>query len=1557
MLPLLLFLLLAQTFALDVQVASTCPAGYVEVASLYSTTNSHLGAPGYYGNKLCVRSDFLKRAGIKPVSELSSNESAVLYTYKQNNTHVSFSYLPNYALYFSCPVSVALRSSCEENETCLLELYKTSNSHVATCENNLPYKLCIRYEAEMNRGTCECAGYEWIERNACCNENSTIAGVSKRSLSFGFDFDDEADALYSYGRITKLSSNCGISTGTEGKSIKLYSCSAGGRDLSYSEPFTLTLWVLPTYLEKNERTMSIYSGNSELISLNITPEKKAIFCFNSACCELNIKTGYWNFLAFTFNGSTLRCYSNMQEEKSVSSSSSGIAKVNLTLSSERNYVYLDELFLFSRLLSRAELIEMLRQGKKTISSLQYISFDECPNETSSFAKDYSPNNNSLELYNVLSTTGFEGCGIRTNSSSDSYFEGVYVGNDGTALARIKFHSCNAELCYLLGFGNIGNFYGLGIKRVGSIHKLLAITGNSYEIINTNLTLADNAWHLTGVSFNSSALRIFVDKWLVFEKDASVSGALSGGFYVNASFDDVEILNFSISSEQEFRALGEGIFRYACLFGQEKECSSVTCESFNNYYCISYWGRVGDASDYCEDACLSDNGVWLGLGDELNCCNPGKPESFCVISNGEAKQCWKGVLYSCSYWCDALRFGCSPELDNDCIATGNCSDYECECKLGNNIPCKSDEECLSGNCVAYAYAPAPQYQGNMSSGGEPIPSYAGVCCAPGDCAYDSNGDGFIDKCAKNDSMLVDADFDGDVDYCLNGVWYECKEYQGMLAVNCSCISGGFAVDLNGDLIPDTCRSSADDLSCGVVCDIDSNLENLEIIDKNKLCSPLAGVCAKLWENVSFSGNTSLYCVSLNLSTPCDEELSCLFSIEKNSTCELLYLNTSELISPLTLPDINQTQADGIWSCETPSSGPFYLFIFAKVDENSLYWINMSCNDCYFNISVNGVEQYFGNESKIRVRLGKGINAILIFVNRSSGSFSASFGFNTTWAKGKFITYPDEKHACVFPNFTYGRNFVHLACTSKAVPYSCGFQKAPVLISAEIERIEVPRAIPEQSFASKVYLKNTGNLKALFTVNFSIVNESSILFTASKSFFVEPNSTKSFEFSFTPLCNWVKPTWITKRNYTELEVRAGFNFSSFESNSSLAFLELYQCFSSENCSNCCPSQNFWCLSKNCNCSYGVCCNIGEHFENGACCALSDRCCLSDVDCGSGYYCENNTPGIDFINQSFACRAKKDFGFACYESRECLSEWCGSGFCTLKEPPKLVELYECHPLNNEICDYEAYGEGVKGCSNSSSCSSGYYCYLPYHQCIACPKGNDDAAKDGYCPDVACYGLDKDCCLSDDDCEQGYCELNTCKTCKEGKDFYCPSEKCLGIDEDCCLSDEDCMQGERCVNNVCIGNLGDTCISDADCSQGMICKDNKCVIADFLILDKNYLELKLGEERRISVVVVSPVAEDGNYIIKTLPPWADVEGREAISFWLGKNDVRKFELRVRGLEVGEYSIPVLVASERYKDIFVQEYIVLKVLPKQVKQFKSAPWFNGLALLALAAFIVKTYK
>jgi len=117
----------------------SCPSGYFCLFSLYSTSNSHAGACGYYTYSLCCDEIF---SYVNQTCNAST--SAILSFYKQNNTHVG---KPDYydwklcAGYSTYPLECTIRQGpCYDDETCLISLYNTTNSHVANCSyynNNL----------------------------------------------------------------------------------------------------------------------------------------------------------------------------------------------------------------------------------------------------------------------------------------------------------------------------------------------------------------------------------------------------------------------------------------------------------------------------------------------------------------------------------------------------------------------------------------------------------------------------------------------------------------------------------------------------------------------------------------------------------------------------------------------------------------------------------------------------------------------------------------------------------------------------------------------------------------------------------------------------------------------------------------------------------------------------------------------------------------------------------------------------------------------------------------------------------------------------------------------------------------------------------------------------------------------------------------------------------------------------------------------------------------------------------------------------------------------------
>jgi len=136
-------------YSLDCKIVTgSCPSGYSCLFSLYSTSNSHAGACGYYTYSVCCDEIFSYMN-----QTCNSSTSAILSFYQQNNTHVAEpNYYNNWKLcagYSTYPLECTIRQGpCYDDETCLVSLYNTVNSHVANCSyyNN---SLCCKKLSDL----------------------------------------------------------------------------------------------------------------------------------------------------------------------------------------------------------------------------------------------------------------------------------------------------------------------------------------------------------------------------------------------------------------------------------------------------------------------------------------------------------------------------------------------------------------------------------------------------------------------------------------------------------------------------------------------------------------------------------------------------------------------------------------------------------------------------------------------------------------------------------------------------------------------------------------------------------------------------------------------------------------------------------------------------------------------------------------------------------------------------------------------------------------------------------------------------------------------------------------------------------------------------------------------------------------------------------------------------------------------------------------------------------------------------------------------------------------
>jgi len=649
-----------------------------------------------------------------------------------------------------------------------------------------------------------------------------------------------------------------------------------------------------------------------------------------------IVNGKWQFVVITRNFATrnLTSYYNGNLEATYQYTTDtnkwpSVSTYDMTIGD--GYVYnfggvIDEVMLWNKTLSPDEVLMLYRSFPQKVQEdvIGYWNFDEgsgtVVKDTSSYGVDGSFYSDPQWTTNAKSGTALDFDGDASPNgdyisfpSNPSNFN-INIGTTQTMSMWVKPGEANQTGYYFWKEGGcIG--WSMYIESDGDFGCTLNVGNNTctgyqtYTAVTQNTNHIDGNWHHVAcvVDRPNNNMTLYVDGELAASSNVdntllSNAGSLRIGTQwnnanpYNGSIDEVVVYDDKLSYDEINYIYNLGKWnKFACDNGAKTYCKSgdectknVLDSGIANYCLNGYFTDYRQAVDTCPTACTDQGGEWLGGGSYKNCCISSQ-ELWCNETVGVDTLCYGGLTYQCDFWCDILGnvqgsspYTCTNEADGDCTSSQTCTTQNtCECFKSQGTTCTQNSECSTNNCLPYVSESISE-----PSLGHMWPGAAGsVCCPQSWCGYEGlNPPNTIDSCAVNTSTSIDADKDGDLDYCLDGQWKECKTYTSVSgkANECGCLGAGITINKSGTW---ECRVPPinlvyDGLSCGTACDSDSDLSNVEIVDGNGQCVEPDLSCSNILTQSSWTGNASLIAATVETHCPCSEDATCTFSVESN-----------------------------------------------------------------------------------------------------------------------------------------------------------------------------------------------------------------------------------------------------------------------------------------------------------------------------------------------------------------------------------------------------------------------------------------------------------------------------------------------------------------------------------------------------------------------------------------------------------------------------------------------------------------------------------------------------
>lgn len=242
------------------------------------------------------------------------------------------------------------------------------------------------------------------------------------------------------------------------------------------------------------------------------------------------------------------------------------------------------------------------------------------------------------------------------------------------------------------------------------------------------------------------------------------------------------------------------------------------------------------------------------------------------------------------------------------------------------------------------------------------------------------------------------------------------------------------------------------------------------------------------------------------------------------------------------------------------------------------------------------------------------------------------------------------------------------------------------------------------------------------------------------------------------------------------------------------------------------------------------------------LDGNCCLNDATCPSGAVCAEGA--------CFQCDTDAD----CVEGNTCTVDVCESGVCVHDVLENCctsdVDCIDGNACTTDLCN-PILGECVHQVVDNETC-----CDVPddCDDSSACTINHCVANHCRFSPNpMLPY-----CCDGDSDCDEGFCDLNTCIECSQVFNSNCDdgdfctlntcdfiSHQCQSVPIiDCCAVNADCDDASQCTDDLCDeetltclhlyeGQEPDEppppnincCTTDADCNDGVPCNTDVCL------------------------------------------------------------------------------------------------------------------------------------